>query len=106
MRSPRARTMQRLRRPTTRSQASSGFTFIELAVVMTILLSALLIFSSTVSSVAKTRSVNRETSLAVAAARNMLETMRAEDFATVYRLYNADPGDDPDGAGTAPGSRF
>ena len=98
--------MQRLRRPHTRPHSSPGFTFIELAVVMTILLSALLIFSSTVSSVAKTRSVNRETSLAVAAARNLLETLRSEDFATVYRLYNADPSDDPDGPGTAPGHRF
>ncbi len=92
--------------PRSPHRARGGFTFLELAVVMTILLSALLLFSSTVSGVAKTRSVNRETSLAVAAARNLLETLRSEDFGQVYALYNADPDDDPDGPGTAPGHRF
>lgn len=93
-------------RSSSRSRFSGGFTFLELTVVMTILLSALLIFSSTVSGVAKQRNVNRETSLAVDAARNLLETLRSEDFAEVYALYNADPSDDPAGAGTAPGNRF
>jgi prepilin-type N-terminal cleavage/methylation domain-containing protein len=91
-------------RPSARHRA--GFTFVELAVVMTILLSALLIFSSTVSGVAKQRSVNRETGLAVSAARNLLETLRSEDFGEVYALYNADPADDPGGPGSAPGHRF
>jgi len=98
--------MQRTRPPHPPIPLRAGFTFVELAVVMTILLSALLIFSSTVSGVAKQRSVNRETGLAVSAARNMLETLRAEDFAKVYFRYNSDPSDDPDGAGTAPGNRF
>jgi len=89
-----------------RSPLRAGFTFVELAVVMTVLLSALLIFSSTVSGVAKQRSVNHETGLAVAAARNLLETLRAEDFGLVYARYNADPNDDPGGPGTAPGHRF
>lgn len=93
-------------RPYPRAPSRAGFTFLELAVVMTILLSALLIFSSTISGVAKQRSVNRESGLAVAAARNLLETLRSEDFTRVYALYNADPNDDPDGAGTAPGKRF
>jgi len=91
---------------TPRPRSRAGFTFLELAVVMTILLSALLIFSSTISGVAKQRSVNRETGLAVAAARNLLETLRSEDFTQVFALYNADPSDDPNGAGTAPGNRF
>lgn len=73
---------------------------------MTILLSALLIFSSTISGMAKQRNVNRETGLAVAAARNLLETLRSEDFARVFALYNSDPADDPNGPGTAPGNRF
>ena len=87
-------------------QRRRGFTFVELAVVMTILLVALLIFSSTVSGMAKQRTVNRETGLAVEAARNRLEMLRSEDFAQVYALYNSDPDDDPGGAGTAPGARF
>ena len=83
-----------------------GFTFVELMIGMAVLLVALLIFSSSVSGVAKQRTVNRETNLAVSAARNRLETLRSEDFAQVYALYNADPADDPGGAGTAPGNRF
>lgn len=83
-----------------------GFTFLELVVGMSVLLVALLIFSSSVSGVAKQRTVNRETNLAVAAARNLLETLRSQEFAEVYALYNADPDDDPGGAGTAPGNRF
>jgi prepilin-type N-terminal cleavage/methylation domain-containing protein len=83
-----------------------GFTFVELAVVLVILLVALMIFSSTVSGMARQRTVNRESALAVNGARNMLETLRAEDFTAVYALYNADPADDPDGAGSAPGQRF
>ena len=79
-----------------------GFTFLELTIGMSVLLVALLIFSSSVSGVAKQRTVNRETNLAVAAARNLLETLRSEEFAEVYALYNADPDDDPGGPGTAP----
>ena len=88
------------------SARRSGFTFVELTIGMAVLLVALLIFSSSVSGVARQRTVNRETNLAVAAARNQLESMRAEDFAQVYALFNANPADDPAGAGSAPGNRF
>jgi len=84
----------------------AGFTFVELAVVLVILLVALLIFSSTLNGIARQRAVNHESALAVSAARNMLETLRSETFGEVFALYNADPNDDPDGAGTAPGNRF
>ena len=83
-----------------------GFTFVELAVGMTVLLVALLILSSVVSSMAQQRAVNRETALAISGARNVLETLRSEDFAEVFALYDSDPADDPGGAGTAPGQRF
>jgi len=88
------------------SHRASGFTFVELAIVLVILLSALFVFSSTVSGMAKQRTSNRETHLAVEAARNRMETLRATAFDAVYALYNRNPADDPDGAGTAPGARF
>src|ERR1700752_2501349 len=84
----------------------AGFTFIELTVTMVILLVALLIFSSTISGIARQRAAQRESALAQAAARNALESLRAEAFGEVFARYNADPADDPDGAGTAPGNRF
>lgn len=88
------------------AHARRGFTFVELMIGMTVLMVSLLILSSVVSSMSKQRAVNRETALAVAAARNLLETLRSEDFAQVFALYNSDPADDPGGAGTAPGNRF
>ena len=84
----------------------AGFTFIELTITMVILLVALLIFSSTISGIARQREAQRESALAQAAARNALESIRAEVFNEVFARYNADPADDPDGAGTAPGNRF
>jgi type II secretory pathway pseudopilin PulG len=98
--------MSRPIRPRATPGVRGGFTFVELAVGMTVLLVSLLILSSVVSSMAKQRAINRETSLAVAAARNELETLRSMEFAEVYALYNANPADDPEGAGTAPGQRF
>jgi len=50
--------------------------------------------------------VNGETTLAHEAARQMLEVVQSQEFAEVYELFNADPLDDPDGAGTGPGADF
>jgi len=81
-------------------------TAIELMVVMTILLVAIGAFSGTVASAFSQRAVNRENALAATAAGNLLETMRDQEFALLFALYNEDPADDPGGAGTAPGNRF
>ena len=94
-----------MQRPPDRG-ARAGFTFIELSIVLVILLSALLVFSGTVSGMAKQRTSNRETHLAVEAAQNRMETLRATAFDAVYALYNRNPKDDPDGDGSAPGARF
>ncbi len=50
--------------------------------------------------------MNRETALAHEAARAVIEKMQATPFASVYATYNANPADDPGGAGTAPGAAF
>lgn len=84
----------------------SGFTLVELAIAMMVMTTALLVFSSTVTGIARQRATLRERVLALDAARNRLETLRSEDFHAVYALYNADGLDDPLGAGTAPGARF
>ncbi len=87
-------------------RARAGFTFAELAVVMLILLVALLIFSSTMSGMSKQRAINRESAIAMEAARSRLESMRGVEFDQVFARFNADPDDDPEGPGTAPGNRF
>src|SRR5205085_8105191 len=59
------------------------------------------IVSATISS-QKTREVDRATQ----AARQILERIEATAFADRFRSFNADPTDDPGGAGTAPGANF
>jgi hypothetical protein len=52
------------------------------------------------------RQTTRETSLAVEAAQSALERVRGETFANAFATYNANPADDPGGAGLAPGNLF
>jgi hypothetical protein len=49
---------------------------------------------------------NRDTALAVEAARRALERLRAQSFPNIFALYNSDEGDDPFGPGSAPGPDF
>lgn len=52
-------------------------------------------------------SVNRESALALDAARSQLERIQGEaEFAELFVRYDTDPLNDPLGAGTAPGGRF
>jgi len=75
-------------------------------VVTLVLGIAFMIFTSTVAGVTRQRMINREIVIASNEARNMVERMRNEEFADVFALFNADPLDDPGGAGTAPGNSF
>jgi hypothetical protein len=75
-------------------------------VVATILVLALSMMLSTLSGVGKLEPTNRETEGAQIAAANTLEFLRATPFDQCFALYNADPADDPAGAGTAPGASF
>lgn len=84
----------------------SGMSFVELMVVTFVLGVAFMIFTSTVAGISRQRTINRDSVTASSEARNILEEMRNEDFGDVYALYNADPADDPGGAGTAPGKYF
>jgi hypothetical protein len=96
--------LDRLRaRPPRRTR---GTTLIELMVVFSVMLVAVSIFYQMVLSTKRLRVLNHENAVAVEAARCVIERMRNEDFDEVFELYNADPSDDPDGAGTAPGNRF
>ena len=63
-------------------------------------------FSTTMIANNRTRSINRDTALSAEAARVIFETMRNLDTSELYALYNSVPGDDPGGAGTAPGADF
>jgi prepilin-type N-terminal cleavage/methylation domain-containing protein len=96
-----------LRSPTARARpGSSGFTLLELMIVLIVLTICMGMFSSTIVSTARQSRLKRETSTAAEAGRRMLEILRSENFGEIFRRYNADPGDDPGGAGTAPGRGF
>lgn len=90
------------RRPSSRA----GFSIAELAVVITILLVGLGAMTTTLATVTRLGPTNRETSRALDAARGILEEMRGTPFHELVARYNADPADDPGGAGTAPGAGF
>lgn len=97
------------RAPGRRARAArgrSGFSLLELLIAVGVLLFGLLGFSQAVLRSAATNEAAREGALAAEAARELLETMQSEDFASLFSRYNGDPGDDPLGAGTAPGQDF
>ena len=81
-------------------------TLIELVLVLGILAMAFGMLSSTMIANSRQRSVNRESAMAAGAARDLFEEILNEQHGEVYALYNADPNDDPGGAGSAPGNRF
>lgn len=84
----------------------TGFTLVEVAVVLTILTISLAMFARTMASAKNLNPISTETAVAGSAARTVLEEMRNHPFEDVFALYNADPNDDPGGAGTAPGPNF
>ena len=81
-------------------------TLVELAVSITVLAFALCAAASTVITTGALNQKNHETEVARRAAENMLEVLRNTPFAAVFPTYNTAQGDDPGGAGTAPGSFF
>lgn len=81
-------------------------TLIELAMAMTILSVAFLMYASTSISVNRQREASRESSIAAFAAREVIENLRAERIEDVYAIYNPDPADDPGAPGSAVGHRF
>ncbi len=81
-------------------------TFIEMMVVMAVMTVAVSMFTSMVMATARQRGINRENAIAANAARTKIELMRNEEFLEIFRLFNQDKSDDPDGAGTGPGHRF
>lgn len=94
-------------RPSTRAAyACAGFSIVELMIVLTVLTVGIGMFAGTLGSIMGLGPSLRDSARAVEASRSLVESMRAQPFEQVWALYNADPGDDPAGAGTAPGAGF
>jgi len=88
-----------------RPSARTGFTIVELLVVVVILATGISMLSNTVATVGRLHPVNQENVRALLAVRSMSEELRGVPFDEVFALYNDDPADDP-GPGAAPGAGF
>ena len=91
------------RRPDSRR---SGFTLLELMLAMVVLTLAVGMLATSMGSLGSIGSQQSERAEASEAARTVLERMRNVPFDDIFATYNADPADDPDGEGTAPGCHF
>jgi prepilin-type N-terminal cleavage/methylation domain-containing protein len=95
-----------MRRHTTPHTANAGMTLVEIMVALVILTVSTFMLSSTITSAVSHSEIKRERALAVEAAMNTLESMRAYPFSEIFAQFNATPDDDPDGVGTGPGMHF
>ncbi|MBM3991155.1 MAG: hypothetical protein FJ298_09120 [Planctomycetes bacterium] len=86
--------------------ARSGMTLIEVTIAMGVLTVAVFLFTGVVASSSRIGSEKRQQSVAAHAARSILERLRGAAFASVWTSYNAQPLDDPLGAGSAAGANF
>ncbi|MBL8860783.1 MAG: type II secretion system protein [Planctomycetes bacterium] len=84
----------------------SGFSLVEIVLVLAILSVASAMYAQTVASSRRLDPIAQETAIAAEAARIALERLRAVPPERLLATFDDDPGNDPDGAGTAPGARF
>jgi type II secretory pathway pseudopilin PulG len=91
-------TRSRLRRSLRQPRASTrGLSLVEIAVTLSVLITVLTGFSQAlVSSMVASRAA-RETAVATEAARSVMESLQATDFASVFQANNSVAGDDPGG---------
>ena len=83
-----------------------GFSLVEVALLSVFLLIALGGLSSAVISSLKLSRTTEETSIADDAARRMAGELQTVNFSAIFASYNANPNDDPNLPGTAPGAAF
>jgi len=93
--------------PSTRTRPGGGtraaFSQLELLCAVAVLSMASLVLSRTMVASSQLASATRERSLAIEAARRVLEDLQDADFAAVFALYDANAANDP---GPAPGASF
>ena len=83
-----------------------GFTMVEVAVATGVMVVGVVGMAGAVAASVKLVDANRERIAAHQAARAILEQMQDGDFGDTFAEFNADPSDDPGGAGTGRGSSF
>ena len=104
--------MRRLRKcratcsPKRRAATTGGFTLLEIVIASSLMVVGVAALSGSILSGTKLTSSKQETAQAHNAVRALLEQMQSEDIADIYARYNANPADDPGGAGSGPGNNF
>lgn len=88
------------------ARGTAGFTLVEIALVTVFLLVAVGGLSSAVLSSMQLSRATEESARADDALRELASRMQVTTFAEIFSSYNADPDDDPDGPGSAPGDAF
>ena len=83
-----------------------GTTLLEIVVAGSVLAVAFSIYAGTSLAVRNEARATHEVTLASFACQRVVEAMRAAPFDEIFARWNHDRGDDPDGAGTAPGVSF
>lgn len=94
------------RPPRARPHGRRGEFLVEVAIAFPVVLMALGMLVQMLYAGSGLRELGTEEWASSSAAQDVLERMRNQDFRDLFRLYNADPFDDPGGAGTAPGNAF
>jgi len=81
-------------------------TLLELVIAIGVMAVGLLGFLQSIVCAMNLARAQREMAIASEAGRQVMENMRAATFGQVFKLYNADPNDDPGAAGSAPGKNI
>jgi hypothetical protein len=87
-------------------RGDSGFTAVEVIVTGAVLAVGACALVAALVNAMTLASVNRETAAATQAAREIVERLHGIAPCLVFRSFNKNPYDDPDGAYTAPGESF
>ena len=88
------------------NKTSAGFSLLEVTITMVLLTVAGGAVVSAIISNIMAGKVNRETALAHENCRRNMEQVQSIAFDDIFATFNADPADDPGGAGTGRGPTF
>ena len=88
------------------ARARAGFALLEVSLAIALLTIGMGFFTQSFILISGMYPLAEDEALAMERARNVAETIRATAFNQLVVSYNGLPGDDPGGAGTAPGDTF
>ena len=84
-----------------------GLSLLELTIAMVVIILSIMALVSALLESTRIDRITREDTLAMNAARQMVETLRSTaTFTEIYRTYNGNPADDPGGISTGAGPHF